>query len=244
MAPPSKPSLANEVFSVLLADLRSLPGYEARTSILCPMCLSDITLDELRVGGIEHIIPRNAVRDDPVDMRDIATQNQRCGITALCRTRRIHPGGADIAHGCNGWKGSKYDFAFRGLLDSEAHHADELSNRNAVGILLMAYLGAFQCLGYSYILQDTLGVIRSQFMEPDRVVTSWLDHALYCLPKPPSQIAHTSSGQPFLMGGMLTPDSPLEVTFRRCRALLPSGWRSANGVRTLSTLLNSGNHPQ
>lgn len=222
-------SITKQTFDVLhknLSDLR--PEYANRNTILCPICLTDIPESEMFCNSVEHIIPQNVIKDDEPRNLQLGTLNQRCGITILCRKKRTAKNDNRVlSNGCNGMKGSLYDRLFKNLFDEQRHERSELTHRHGVAILLMGYLGAFQYFGYDYILQPEFDEIREQFDFPDTRKTNWLDHAQYNHSETKTQIVTTSSGSPFIFGGLLTQDKPLQIFFRRCRVLLPKGhWQS------------------
>ncbi len=229
-------ALSDDVFSVLRENLVAIkPDYGGRPDVvICPLCLRDVHRDEVLAGGVEHIIPRDGVRRDSQDAKDLATTNQRCGLTVLCRSVR-GIAGYEAKQGCNGFKGSRYDWRLRLLLDDGAHASPRLSTRHAVGILTMAYLGAFQVFGYGYVLRPELDEIRRQFEMPDRAETYWLESVQYATS--PSSLIATATGHPFLFGSIARQEAPLHVAFRNCQAYLPGGhWQVPTGVRTLAAL--------
>lgn len=225
-------SIAEQTFSVLnknLCDFR--PEYAGRNVIICPICLREISKAEVLRNGIEHIIPRNVIREDCPKNSQLGTINQRCGITILCRKKRLAKNdNRFLNNGCNGLKGSLYDRIFRNLFGNEKHESSQFTHRHGVAILLMAYLGAFQYFGYDYILQTEFDEIREQFDFPDTPKTDWLNYAQYDLNKVKSQFVATTLGLPFVFGGVMTQDAPLQIFFRRCRTLLPKGHWQAKGI--------------
>ncbi|HEY0781581.1 MAG TPA: hypothetical protein VGE98_03935 [Thermoanaerobaculia bacterium] len=228
------PSLKEEVFTVLRENLLVVrPEYNDRDAVLCPICLREISRDEAMTGGVEHIIPRVATKGEECG----GTTNQRSGITLLCRKQRNRKAdGRVYKDGCNGMKGSTYDFIFARLLDRGEHQESELTHRHGVAILTMAYLAAFQFLGYEYILRPSLDEIREQFDYPDQRITGYLDDARYNLKGEPQPFL-TESGQPFVWGGVTTQEAALSVVFRRCRAILPGGhWDIKHGLQHLANL--------
>ena len=232
-------SIRSQAFRVLHEDLQLLrPDVTERDAILCPICLREIPRGRVLEGGIEHIIPQVVVKQDAPDLASLGSRNQRAGITVLCREpRTIESTGALLKDGCNGFKGSTYDWLLRRVLDDKPHTSVEFSHRHGVAILIMAYLGAFQSFGYDYVLRPELNEVRRQFDHPDDSVTSWLDHARFELEPPREQVVTTESGLPFLFGGILNPEAPLHVIFRRCEAYLPQGHWTSRGVAPLESLL-------
>lgn len=233
-------SINEEAYEVLRENLVAVrPEFAARDVVLCPICQREVSRDAVIKGGVEHIIPQNVVSGDSADVASLGTKNQRCGITVLCREERACKSDGKISKdGCNGMKGRLYDRLFRRLFDTGAHARSELTHSHGVAVLIMAYLGAFQCLGYEYILRPELDPIREQFDFPHDRKTDWLDHARYCLAEDKTQVVATSVGQPFVFGGITTQSAPLEVLFRRCHVLLPSGhWSISKVTRHLQVLL-------
>lgn len=229
--------IKDEAFAVLHESLCHIrPDYLNHDVILCPICLREISKETILDSGIEHIIPRVATKKDKGT--SLATLNQRSGITVLCREPRTI-GTATCKDGCNGFKGKTYDWAVQNLLDDKDRNPNELNNRHAVAILIMAYLGAFQAYGYDYILRPELDEIRKQFDNPDVNATNWLPMAKYNLRPGETSIVTTSTGHPFIYGGMVTNNAPLHIVFRRCQAYLPGGHWDSVGVRTLKSLLPS-----
>jgi hypothetical protein len=224
----------DRLFHILRENLVLVqPEYEPQEVILCPICLRKLRIDEL--GSVEHIVAQNLLKSDPWYMKKISL-SRRAGLTALCRHSRLTATGETAKHGCNGWKGQKYDLLFKGMLQGREIRQEELLHRHGVAVLVMAYLAAFQRLGYGYILRLELDQIRQQFDHPDQRKTAWLDHARVNLaPVDPNyQPWGTTSGLPFLFGGQLTSTAPLEVFFRRFHALLPSGhWAVKNNPKIL-----------
>lgn len=211
------------LFNILRDDLiKSRPEYAEVDVILCPICLREITLKQF--DAVEHIIPQNVLKNDPPFMK-ILSLSRRAGLTALCHHSRRTLSDEETKHGCNGWKGQKYDRLFKGVIQGGRISSSALKHRHGVAILTMAYLGAFQRLGYGYILRPELDEVRRQFDYPDARHTSWLDHALVNLAavNPNAQIWGTTSGLPFAFGSLMTATAPLEILFRRFSARLPSG---------------------
>ena len=231
-------SIPSQVFDVLQRDLVKVrPELIGRNVVLCPICLREISEQEVIKGGAEHIIPRNVIRKDDANKRILGSKNQRCGITVLCRTPRICQSNGKLAtEGCNGLKGQIYDRLFADLLDDEAHDTHELTCRHKVAILVMAYLGAFQIFGYSYILRNELNEVRKQFDFPEEPKTKWLNEVYYNPSATRQWIVVTNWGSPFVVGSAMTPDSPLQVLFRRCQAELPPGHLNSPGVDLISLL--------
>ena len=46
------------------------PEYTTREVILCPICLRELSIEEL--GSVEHIVARNQLENDPSYMKEIS----------------------------------------------------------------------------------------------------------------------------------------------------------------------------
>lgn len=234
-------SLNQQAFDVLYADLcHARPEYIGKDVILCPICLREINKKMVLVGGVEHIIPQVLIKSDTEDKKRLGTMNQRCGITVLCREARSQKGTAkQSAEGCNGLKGQLYDRLWKKHWGDKPINTNLLRHRHGVAILTMAYLGAFQTFGYEYILRPELDEIRRQFDFPDDTKTSYLETAQVNTSASGDTIVRTSTGQPFVTGGISVDGYPLQLIFRRFKAQLPSGhWNVQTGVDSLATLLS------
>ncbi len=224
-------NIRQEVFEVLRENLVAVrPDYNAKDIVLCPICLTEVSRKEvIKGGGFDHIVPQNVAKNDPPELTGVGTncitKNQRCGVTVLCRR-------------CNSLKGSQYDTHIGFWLNGANHEATPLSHRQWVAMLIMAYLGAFQNLGYEYILRPELDEIRRQFDYPDTTVTIWLSH-IKIIPRIEG-VFTTGNGLPFIMGFGMHEDSHLEMMFRKFWVVLPDISRSQTMFpKTLSTLRSS-----
>ena len=209
-------SLNKDAFKVLHEDLANVRSeFSNKDRILCPLCLREITKIEVLESGIEHIIPKNIIRVDCEDKKQLGTINQRCGITVLCRQKRECKSDLKVSkNGCNGLKGRLYDRLWQKHWQDDKINPNDFTHRHGVSILIMAYLGAFQVYGYEYILQPEFNEIRKQFDYPDSRITEWLDYAQVCLLSDSDNYIATSTGHPFITDGIVAEGYPLDVSFR------------------------------
>ena len=243
---PHPEGIKGEVFEALHENLcAARPEYVGQDVVLCPVCLREIRKEEILRTGYEHIIPRAVVREDPPDLAMNLSVNQRCGATVLCRQPRPRlDGNGEAKDGCNGLKGSLYDWWLRGLLGNAGIDRENVNNPHnvSVAILVMAYLGAFQTYGYAYILQPELDEVRNQFDFPKDRKTAWLDKAFVNTSPQAPQNVMTTGGNAFGFFGQMVDHAPLGVRFRKFVAWLPNGvWPNntigAQHVKTLLSLL-------
>jgi hypothetical protein len=230
-------SIEEEVFEVLHQNLVSVkPEYNSRNIILCPICLSEIYKDEVLEYGIEHIIPKIIVKNDAPEIVEPITKNQRSGLTVLCRQPRFDRKHKLANNGCNGLKGSLYDWSLGRLFKNKTFNVNNLFHRHYVGVLVMGYLAAFQIFGYEYILRSELDEIRKQFDYPDDTKTDWLRYVR--ITEPSSFVFTGENGMPFLVGGLTHNNAALEIMFRNFWVVLPSGHQSQNSfTRNIEMLL-------
>jgi hypothetical protein len=67
----------------LRCDLITLvPYFRDKDVLLCPACCRPVRFDDL---SVEHILPKQAVALDPMAARQAISQNERSGLTLLCR---------------------------------------------------------------------------------------------------------------------------------------------------------------
>lgn len=231
-------SINEETFEVLHHNLVLVrPEYESRDIILCPICLTEIRKDDVLRYGVEHIVPKVIVKKDTLELAGTITQNQRCGITVLCRHPRIYgPENKHANQGCNGLKGSLYDWALGRVMNGEILDTSKLAHRHYVAVLIMGYLAAFQTYGYEYILRPELDDVRRQFHFPDITVCSWLEYVRIFDRSP--GIYTTENGMPFILGGLMHKDAALEIMFNRFSVALPGGYEQQRSfTKDIETLL-------
>ncbi|VAX19762.1 hypothetical protein MNBD_NITROSPINAE03-1783 [hydrothermal vent metagenome] len=149
-----KKSIKEQVFDVLQENLlASYPEYTGKDIVLCPICLSEITKEEVITKGMERIIPLSAIKQDSDRQKELAYKNQRAGITILCRTSRKLLSTDEVCKdGCNGLKGSLYDLHLKKMYRQQPLSSTDYSQIHQISLLIIAYLFAFQRYGYGYIL--------------------------------------------------------------------------------------------
>lgn len=148
----------------LREDLKSLvPWFTDTEMLLCPTCCRPISYDEF---SVEHIVPKQALACDPADVRQAVSQNERSGLTLLCRKPLIFKGKKIPGHGCNSWKGKHFDPSLKDLLRSNFQTAT-VNTRHQVALYSAGYLALFRQFGYQIALSPAGLLSRRQFFFPN-----------------------------------------------------------------------------
>jgi hypothetical protein len=158
------PGVKEILWHQMHADLKSLvPWFSDHELLLCPTCFRLMKFDEL---SVEHIIPKQALDDDPKAVREAIIRNQRSGITLLCRKPLVVKEKLIKGNGCNGWKGHFFDGSARKLLRADPHKI-VFTSRHQVSMFAIGYLALFRKYGYRVALSPSGLLMRRQFFCPD-----------------------------------------------------------------------------
>lgn len=158
------PGLKDRLWYEMRDDLVSLvPWFADNNLLLCPTCCRALRYEEF---SLEHIIPQQAVADDPDLARAAVPKNERSGITLLCRRSLVFEKNSIPGQGCNSWKGKHYDRFVR-----EALKPDFLTRRfharHHMALAAAGYLGLFREYGYQIALLPAGRLMRMQFFNPN-----------------------------------------------------------------------------
>src|SRR5262249_29852829 len=146
-------------------DLSSLvPYFSQNELLLCPGCLRALRFEDFT---LEHIIPQQALADDPAAARAVIPANQRSGVTLLCQKQLIIKGKKVYNQGCNGWKGAYYDKALREIF-RPGFTISQFTVRHIIAFFCAGYFGLFRKYGYQIALSQAGRLMRNQFFSPDR----------------------------------------------------------------------------
>lgn len=167
------PGTKRVLWENMRADLVSLvPSFSENELILCPACCRPLPFSAFT---LEHILPQQAVRNDPKEVRESISTNERSGLTLLCNSNLYIKGTQLTTLGCNSWKGRHYDRWLR-----ETIHRGHVGNFHVghhIALLAASYLGMFQAFGYACSLTRAGLLLRRQFFSPRH----WLkDMPLMC----------------------------------------------------------------
>ena len=156
------------------SDLISyVPEAEASRLLMCPACGRFLPAHDF---SLEHIIPQQAVAEDPAIVREEISRNTRSGLTLLCRRPLSIKGSKG---GCNSWKGTHFDNALRQVVSGSLTRKqdDRGRDRHCIAVMSAAYLAMFAKFGYKIVLMDSGVLLRQQFFLPDHCHTLMPDES-------------------------------------------------------------------
>lgn len=152
------------IWHKMKSDLDSMiPELRGTDTLLCPVCLRRLQRKDF---NIEHVIPRQAVREDPPEIRATVPTNARSTLLLLCNKRLRVTSTIVVKNGCNGWKGKYYDNFIRAMLFKERDRL-KISTRHQISMFVAGYLGMFRTYGYRVALSSSGLSMRRQFFSPN-----------------------------------------------------------------------------
>ncbi len=162
-------SLKERLWHRLRQDLaRFAPDRMDDDHLMCCACGRFLPYDDL---SLEHIIPKQALSDDPIEVKTnpLGTKNIRAGTTLLCRKPLLIKEKTVYQNGCNSWKGKFYDSAIREILNGRAQEGRtrRVTNQHIIAMLCAAYLAMVQEFGYQVVLIQSGLLMRQQFFMPN-----------------------------------------------------------------------------
>ena len=148
-------------------DLISLvPWFADNELLLCPACCRPVSYDDI---SVEHIVQKQALACDPVDVRQSIPQNDRSGLTLLCRKPLVIKGKRIPGDGCNSWKGRHYDAFLRELLSTD-FQTRKINTRHQVSLFCAGYLALVRKFGMQITLSAAGLLSRRQFFCPNNFI--------------------------------------------------------------------------
>jgi hypothetical protein len=162
-------SIEDKLWHKMRDDLsRFAPEIAGNDLLMCCACGRRLSREHF---NLEHLIPRQALGDDPDLVREnpATPSNVRAGNLLLCKQRLILKGKQVSGNGCNGWKGRYYDTAIRELTSARAlKPADTITDRHIIAALALGYLAVVAEYGYIIALVPSGLLMREQFFSPNR----------------------------------------------------------------------------
>ena len=147
-------------------DLRTVTGAPVEADRLrCCVCGRLLPRADF---SLEHVVPRQALADDPAFVRASVSASKRSGHLLLCR-KPVRFGNRTWAGGCNGWKGRFYDASLRGLMNRSVLDGRRTpTERVTLAGFAVGYLAMVVLFGYRVAFTPEGILARRQFFSPDR----------------------------------------------------------------------------
>jgi hypothetical protein len=162
-------SIEDKLWHTMRGELsRFSPEIAANDLLMCCACGRRLRREHF---NLEHLIPRQALGEDPDVVREnpATPANIRAGNLLLCKERLIIKGKQVSGNGCNGWKGRYYDTAIRELTSARAlRPTDTIIDRHIIAALALGYLAMVAEYGYIIALMPSGLLMRQQFFSPNR----------------------------------------------------------------------------
>ena len=140
-----------------------VPEIAGNRLLMCCACGRFLPYD---CFDVEHLIPRQALRHDPANVRvnPATPANIRSGNLLLCRMRLRIKGNTIYGNGCNSWKGRFYDHHIAEM--TRAFDRTTPTDTHIIAALSLAYLAMVAEFGYVVALMRSGLLIREQFFRP------------------------------------------------------------------------------
>jgi len=162
-------SIEDKLWHKMKGDLsRFAPEIGGSELLMCCACGRRLGREHF---NLEHLIPRQALKQDPDVVRDnpATPANVRAGNLLLCKKRLILKGRQVCANGCNGWKGRYYDGPIRELISgSTPARSGAITDRHIIAALALGYLAMVAEYGYIVALTPSGLLMRQQFFGQNR----------------------------------------------------------------------------
>lgn len=191
------PSVKQVLWEDARRDFLSIAPEFATSDLLpCPACAR---LLPQRHFTLEHILPQQALANDPPEVRNDPqlSTNRRTRLLLLCSYGLKTGENTKAPNGCNGWKGRYFDSHIRDIIvDSvPTKRGGAITPQHSVALSAAAYLALVSEFGYRVVYTASGWLLRQQFFHPRRHIEGFPDNC-----------------QMILTGGRFTyPNIPSEV---------------------------------
>jgi hypothetical protein len=162
------PALFDNLWHRMRSDLINYAPELADTDrLICCCCFRQLPRNDF---SLEHIIPRQVVDNDPPEVKEKLTHNERSKTILLCKKPLAIDGKSVRANGCNGWKGAYYDTQLRQVLNDSflSGSARKSTTQHTIAALSVGYLALVERFGYQVALTESGLLMRRQFFMPRR----------------------------------------------------------------------------
>ena len=166
------PALHEKLWHTLRGDLvRYAPQIADDDRLMCCCCGRFLPKSDF---DLEHIIPQAAVADDPPEVRQLFTVNERSKNLLLCKRKLTVKGISVHPKGCNNWKGKFFDTRIREVMNGSAMGKDNhrpFSSQHSAAMMVLAYLALVHRYGYQIALTPSGLLMRRQFFSPGQLLS-------------------------------------------------------------------------
>jgi hypothetical protein len=167
------PSIKEQLWHRMWRDLAQfVPETSGNELLMCCACGRFLPQEFF---DLEHLIPQQALRCDPLIVRNDPNtpKNVRSRNILLCKKPLLYKGSRLYGNGCNSWKGRFYDKPVSEILSGRAQDAlrspdRRIRNAHIIGGLVLGYFGMVAEYGYIIALMESGLLLRQQFFNPDR----------------------------------------------------------------------------
>jgi hypothetical protein len=165
-----KPSIKERLWHKMRGDLaRYVPEVATNQLLMCCLCGRFLPQE---CFDLEHLIPQQALKADPVEVRTnpATPANVRAVNLLLCKKPLIYKGSKVYNNGCNSWKGRFYDRPISDIFSGRAvvGGRGQVTNPHIIGGLVLGYLAMVAEFGYVIALMQSGLLVREQFFSPHK----------------------------------------------------------------------------
>jgi hypothetical protein len=166
------PSLKERLWHAMRSDLAKFaPEISNNQLLMCCCCCRLLPQENF---DVEHLVPRQALRVDPVEVREnpATPLNVRAGTLLLCKKPLMFRNSRVYQNGCNSWKGRFYDRPISDLFSGKTAPSPRtrVHTNHIIGSLMLGYLAMVSEFGYVVALAESGQLLREQFFHPNKIL--------------------------------------------------------------------------
>ena len=161
-------SIKEQLWHKMRYDLARYVPEIANNQLLMCCCCGRLLPQEF--FDLEHLIPQQALKDDPPSVRRDPTTpaNVRARNLLLCRKPIMFKKSKLYNNGCNSWKGKFYDKSISDIVGGRIDGGRPVNTVHLIGGLILAYLAMVAEFGYVIALMESGLLLREQFFNPGK----------------------------------------------------------------------------
>lgn len=161
-----QPATKDVLWQKMRSDLiRYIPRVADTNLLMCCCCGRFLPCSQF---SIEHIIPKQSLKDDPTIVKEKVFSNIRSGNILLCQKELRINGQPFHRLGCNSYKGKNYDQFLKEVFNRTVLGKKDFHSGHHVALVAAAYLAMVAKYGYQIALTKSGLITRSQFFNPTK----------------------------------------------------------------------------